>query len=670
MSPKINVAADVHHTMVLTLSCFSFLYSYSHTSREALSSFLRIVGVSATLPNMSSIAAFLEANEAYAFDASYRPVPLTTHVVGLGFAGKNEFMFGKSLDRHVPELIKRFSQKKSTIIFCHTKKETETLAMELSKVNGIGRSINGSHMLASQTKLASLQAPLLRGIAYHHAGLDASDRKLVENAFTDGKVTVLCATSTLAMGVNLPAHLVIVKGTSAWRGSGSGHQEIEKATLLQMIGRAGRPGFDTSGTAVIMTDSSSKRKYEELSGGMEVVESHLPAKLMDVMNTEISQRVITSVEASQDWIKSTFFFRRAIENPKQYGLSLSDSDIEIYFEKICLEALKQLRDEGLITIDDSGQIAPLQACHIMSQHMVDFKAMKRIIALPPDADQAALLKLLADLDGLHRPVRRAEKKALNEVHKMIRYKLDGPPSKVRIQTPNEKAFVLLQAAIGQHYLEDYTLKGEMSHMVEYATRMLSAVEEYSIDGSMNGQVALQSLRLRRSLATSLWGARDGVLNQIRGVGHKTTAKLRFSKILSFADVISSSSEEIERAAGREPPFGKELRTAVSKILKNTLQLSACIDSEGGIPKYLLCSLARRGAIPGIEHVVSDESAGIVKYTLVAYTDRPGDCLVFQPNITASGEYRLPHPRKCGKIFVHLIASMVGLDGKRKSEFGK
>jgi len=145
-------------------------FSYSHTSREALSSFLRIVGVSATLPNVSSIAAFLGANEAYAFDKSYRPVPLTTHVVGLGICN-NPYVFAKSLDRHVPQLIKRFSQSKPTIVFCHTKKETETLAMELSKISGIGNPNNGSNMpLASRTNLASLQGPMLRGIAYHHAG--------------------------------------------------------------------------------------------------------------------------------------------------------------------------------------------------------------------------------------------------------------------------------------------------------------------------------------------------------------------------------------------------------------------------------------------------------------------------------------------------------------------
>ena len=69
-------------------------------------------------------------------------------------------------------------------------------------------------------------------------------------------VQVLCTTSTLAMGVNLPAHLVVLKGTRRWSsdaGETAGYQEYDRSTCLQMIGRAGRPQFDTEGVAVIMT---------------------------------------------------------------------------------------------------------------------------------------------------------------------------------------------------------------------------------------------------------------------------------------------------------------------------------------------------------------------------------------------------------------------------------
>ncbi len=68
---------------------------------------------------------------------------------------------------------------------------------------------------------------------------------------------VLCSTSTLAVGVNLPAYLVIIKGTRRYAAGdgegGSSYTEYERSICLQMCGRAGRPQFDSDGVAVIMT---------------------------------------------------------------------------------------------------------------------------------------------------------------------------------------------------------------------------------------------------------------------------------------------------------------------------------------------------------------------------------------------------------------------------------
>lgn len=128
-------------------------------------------------------------------------------------------------------MIQRFSNKRPTIIFCHSKADTEKLADMLANANGICLQGNANQDIAGQTKVSKLQRVLYRGVAYHHAGLEVDDRRLVERAFTTGKIRALCATSTLAMGVNLPAHLVIVKGTMAWRGGGSGYQDIDQASL-------------------------------------------------------------------------------------------------------------------------------------------------------------------------------------------------------------------------------------------------------------------------------------------------------------------------------------------------------------------------------------------------------------------------------------------------------
>lgn len=84
------------------------------------------------------------------------------------------------------------------------------------------------------------------------------DRRVVEDGFRDGKIKVVICTSTLAVGVNLPAHLVIVKGVQMWTGVSTGFRDYTDIEIQQMIGRAGRPQYDTSATAVIMCSQDQK----------------------------------------------------------------------------------------------------------------------------------------------------------------------------------------------------------------------------------------------------------------------------------------------------------------------------------------------------------------------------------------------------------------------------
>ena len=133
--------------------------------------------------------------------------------------------------QQVPSILREFSDGRPSIVFCHSKRDTEKLATDLSSSYGSSPQVNPQlRNIANQTRLASLQRCLFRGVAYHHAGMDAQDRRLVEHAFSNGMISALCATSTLAMGVNLPAHLVVIKGTSMWGGAGIGHVDIDPGT--------------------------------------------------------------------------------------------------------------------------------------------------------------------------------------------------------------------------------------------------------------------------------------------------------------------------------------------------------------------------------------------------------------------------------------------------------
>ena len=177
--------------------------SYTETNPEAVQSCFRIVAVSATLPNISDVAEFLQADEAYAFDDSYRPVPLTKHVNGLGRVGKNEWMFWSNLSVHVPEIVKRFSHGKQSLIFCHSKKETQKVT-ELLINRNLG---NKGARRVDPPWGVPVEYMLSHGIGYHHAGMSKHERKIIEEAFLDGRIRCLAATSTLAVGVNLPGTL-------------------------------------------------------------------------------------------------------------------------------------------------------------------------------------------------------------------------------------------------------------------------------------------------------------------------------------------------------------------------------------------------------------------------------------------------------------------------------
>jgi ATP-dependent DNA helicase HFM1/MER3 len=320
-----------------------------------------------------------------------------------------------------------------------------------------------------------------------------------------------------AMGVNLPAHLVVIKGTTLWRGAGVGYTAIDSGTLLQMMGRAGRPGFDSSGTAVIMTDVNNKAYYDSFGGpNAKPIESQLLGKLVEKINIEISQRVIRNSHQCVRWLKSTFFFARALKDPKKYGMKgASDNDMEGLLLETCRKALADLESSEIIRIlEDRSTVLPSVASNVMSHHLVDFESMKRFMSLAHDSGPFHLLEALSQCGELQYPVRRSEKSILNEAHKIVRYKLDVELSKFRVQTPSQKAFILLQVSIGQHYLEDFTLRQEMTQIVDIAQRLLKAIEDFSIQSSRHGAVALESFLMRRSLATSLWGSSDGVLNQV------------------------------------------------------------------------------------------------------------------------------------------------------------
>jgi len=100
----------------------------------------------------------------------------------------------------------------------------------------------------------TLRALLEKGIAFHHSGLLPVLKEIVEILFGKGLVKVLFATETFAVGINMPTKTVVFTGFRKYDDAIEGMRLLNTDEYIQMAGRAGRRGKDTSGTVIYLPD--------------------------------------------------------------------------------------------------------------------------------------------------------------------------------------------------------------------------------------------------------------------------------------------------------------------------------------------------------------------------------------------------------------------------------
>jgi replicative superfamily II helicase len=185
------------------------------------------------------------------------------------------------------------------LIFTTDRSSTESLASSLAFLMNNSKNfhkylstndiveIENNYISKMKLKDDKLIAVMKSGVAFHHAGLDLQKRKLVEDAYKSGKIKILLSTTTLIAGVNLPATLVIFDSLSFWNGTNK--QMMAKRDFLNGCGRAGRPGYETRGRALIMT-SSLPSAIQFIARPLEKVESQFTLDTLVFQTLSIIKR--------------------------------------------------------------------------------------------------------------------------------------------------------------------------------------------------------------------------------------------------------------------------------------------------------------------------------------------------------------------------------------------
>lgn len=530
----------------------------ARTSRsvDSLTATTRLVGLSATLPNYVDVAAFMRVNVdtgLFSFDSSHRPCPLRQCYIGV--TGKKALgRFQLMNDLTYTKVKEQVQAGQQVIVFVHSRKETfatckyfidkaidEEVIDKFMKPGSESQKIIETEVSSVNGK--NVASVLEHGFATHHAGMSRSDRHLVEALFEGGHVRVLVSTATLAWGVNLPAHAVIIKGTQVYAPEHGRWVQLSSMDVMQMMGRAGRPQFDTQGEGIIITTKTDVLYYLSLLNDQLPIESQFVSRLVDMLNAEVSMGCVSSIDDGKLWLTYTYLYVRMLKNPILYGIPVDEHQTDPSLERRRAElihAAAQILDRaGLVKYDSKqGSITGTNLGRVASNFYVSHQTISMYIEhLRPTATDVDLLRIFS-LSGEFRHIRVREEEKLELTRLAERIPI---PVKESLDEPTAKVNILLQAFISNISLDGLALKADMVYVTQSAARLSRALLQVAFQMKWALLVG-KCLKLCKAVDARQWTSQTP-LRQFHELDDDTLHKIE-KKDISFERYYDLTSAEI------------------------------------------------------------------------------------------------------------------------------
>ncbi|MBA7517060.1 hypothetical protein ES705_09110 [subsurface metagenome] len=296
----------------------------------------RIIALSATIPNAAEFGNWLHAS---LIQSEWRPVPL------------KEGVFLAEDDRKIIErVIEEVNEGSQVLVFVNTKRGSASFARKI----------------AAQLKMANKELDKLAdtvdigvddlgdmvrcGVAYHNSWLHPEQRRAMEESFRERVLKVICCTPTLAMGVSLPARMVLIRNYKFFT-LGRGNEPMPVCWVKQVFGRAGRPEHDEYGIGLIVARSEDEFKEIEefyINGELERIESQFSA---EALTEQVLATIVGGAHRMDEileFLDSTFY---AYQNRDEMALLKEEMD----------DILLQLSEDGFITMTMDGEKEEIRA---------------------------------------------------------------------------------------------------------------------------------------------------------------------------------------------------------------------------------------------------------------------------------------------------------------------
>ncbi|WP_123536006.1 DEAD/DEAH box helicase [Halosimplex salinum] len=496
----------------------------------------RVVALSATMPNVDDVAGWLDAppDNTFAFGDDYRPVPLHADVRTYthgdnAFADKYRRLY-RALDIAEPHI----REEGQALVFVSSRQDTVQAAKKARDEiveRDIPMGARGDydfHNDAADLSNETLRQSVLDGVGFHHAGLSRDDKNLVEQWFKEGKLQLLFSTSTLAWGVNLPARCVVIRDTKL-HDPLEGEVDMSPLDVLQMLGRAGRPGYDDKGYAWVVCDSSDADKYRKLLREGKEIESRLAEDLDAHLNAEIALGTVGDIDDVMDWLETTFYYVRARSAPGEY-------DSESALRERVSDTLRSLVADGFVEREDM-RLEPTPLGRLASKFYLRLDTAREFADLAEreaDIDQDGILRAIATAAEFDSVSARSDERdavaavlgATEDLEPGGRKVLAILESRMRGTTPSE-------------------LQSDAWVITQNVLRLLAALRAFleRLDGPRAANLACRiEARIENGISDDAVG-----LTAIDGVASGRASKLAAEGITTPAEVLDAGVEGLVRA---------------------------------------------------------------------------------------------------------------------------
>ncbi|CAI8501087.1 unnamed protein product [Hanseniaspora opuntiae] len=495
---------------------------------EANQKMVRIVGLSATLPNYLDVKNFLcvGKNGMFFFDQSFRPCPLEQQIIGVKGTSTNP-QSRETIDNVAyDKLVDIVHKGKQVMVFVNSRKDTVKSARTFIRM---AQSYADDELYE-------------KGFGVHHAGMSRSDRNLTEQMFLKGAIRVLVCTATLAWGINLPAAAVIIKGTNIYDSKKGGMTDMNISDVIQIFGRSGRPGFEEYGIGILLTTQDKLDHYLSLLTQQHPIESKFLSNVTDNLNAEISLGTITNVKEAVDWLGYTYLYIRMMKNPMKYGLSWIDFEMDPVLydarKRIIMESATKLHQLDMIVYDSaSGIFLPKNLGRIASDFYLLNESVeifsKMINPLSTEADIFSMIAMSAEFDSIK--FRAEEAKELGELEDNSPYQVGGDP-----ESPQHKTNILLQAFISCANINDSALYSDSNYIAQNSVRICRALFLIGLNKKW-GVFTKTILEICKSIEQKVWIFTHPLSQFIQ---NQQFIKILNNKKVSIEDLFEFSSSEL------------------------------------------------------------------------------------------------------------------------------